>query len=89
MTKVKLDYRQLISHYAMTTSRLIDLHVFTATLQDAEKTILQGVTGRFRQLHNARSLFSINMVERDRNCKLCLKSLVLGNDSKDTHLHEC
>lgn len=24
----------------------------------------------------------------DKNCKLCLKSLVLGNDDKDTHLHE-
>lgn len=57
MTKVKLDYRQLISHYAMTTSGLIDLQVFTAKLQDAEKTVLQGVTGRFRQLHNALSLF--------------------------------
>lgn len=33
--------------------------------------------------------FSINMVERDRNCKLCLKSLVLGHDSKDAHLREC
>lgn len=40
-------------HYAMTTSTLVDLQVSTATSQDAEKTILQGVTGRFRQLHVA------------------------------------
>lgn len=40
MTKVRLDYRQLILHDAMTTSTLVVLQVFTAKLQDAEKTIL-------------------------------------------------
>lgn len=51
--KIGLPSVNITLHYAMTTSTLVDLQVFTAKLQDAEKTVLQGVTGRFRQLHIA------------------------------------
>lgn len=52
-SKIGLLSVNITLHYAM-TSTLVDLQVFAAKLQDAEKTILQGVTGRFRQLHIAR-----------------------------------
>lgn len=80
MTKVRLDYCQLILtlHYAMTTSRLIDLQLFFCffffhcesckMLKDNFTSVAShtvGVTGRFRQLHIALldSLFFINVEE--------------------------
>ena len=105
MTKVILDYCQLILtlHYAMTTSRLIDLQVVVffhcescEMLKDNFTTVALhtvGVTGRFRHLHIALldSLFFINVEEgvTGQSCKLHVMSLVLGNDNKDTHLHKC
>lgn len=54
-SKIGLPSVNITVHYAMTTSRLIDLQVFTEKLQDAERQIYKreiiGVTGKFRQLH--------------------------------------
>lgn len=56
MTKSKIELASvnITLRYAVTTSTLVDSRVIAAKLQDAEKTIVQGVTGRFRQLHIAR-----------------------------------
>lgn len=89
MTKVKLDYRPLILHYAMTTSTLVDLHVFAAEMLKRQiyKESLEVLDSCTLLLDS--SLF-INMVESvtGQNCKLCLMSLVLGYDNANKYLHE-
>lgn len=55
MTKSKfgLPSVNIKLHDAMRTRGLIDLQVFTAKFKMLKTQILQGVTGRFKQLHAA------------------------------------